>query len=71
MEVKIERVSTGVPKLDEVLAGGIPKGFVVAITGEPGTGKTILCIHFIAKGIEVSDRCIYVTTEESKESIIK
>ncbi|RLF12346.1 MAG: KaiC domain-containing protein [Thermoprotei archaeon] len=71
MESAVERVSTGVLKLDEMLHGGIPKGFVVAVTGEPGTGKTVLCIHFIAKGVEEGDKCIYVTTEESRESIIK
>lgn len=69
--VAIERIPTGVPKLDEMLSGGIPKGFVVAVTGEPGTGKTVLCIHFIAKGVEVGDKCIYVTTEESRESIMR
>jgi len=53
-----------------MLAGGIPRGFSVAVTGEPGTGKTILCIHFIAEGIKEGDRCIYVTTEESRNSII-
>ncbi|PCN50610.1 KaiC domain-containing protein [Candidatus Geothermarchaeota archaeon ex4572_27] len=71
MEAHVERVSTGVPRLDEMLCGGIPRGFVVAVTGEPGTGKTVLCIHFIARGVEEGDKCIYVTTEESRESIIK
>jgi len=69
--LSVERVSTGVAKLDEMLSGGVPKGFVVAVTGEPGTGKTVLCIHFVAKGVEEGDKCIYVTTEESRESIIK
>ena len=63
-------MSTGVPELDMMLEGGIPKGFTVAVTGEPGTGKTILCMHFIAQGIRDGDKCIYVTTEESRESII-
>ncbi|MEM1507817.1 MAG: KaiC domain-containing protein [Candidatus Bathyarchaeia archaeon] len=66
----MERLSTGIRELDAMLEGGIPKGFTVAITGEPGTGKTILCIHFIAQGISEGDKCIYVTTEESRESII-
>ena len=68
--MSIERLSTGVAELDQMLEGGIPRGFTVAVTGEPGTGKTILCIHFIAQGVKEGDRCIYVTTEESKSSII-
>jgi len=66
----VERLSTGVPELDRMMGGGIPRGFVVAVTGEPGTGKTIMCIHFIAQGVKEGDRCIYVTTEESRDSIL-
>lgn len=68
--LSIERLSTGIPEMDRMLAGGIPRGFSVAVTGEPGTGKTILCIHFIAQGVREGDRCIYITTEESRDSII-
>ena len=57
--------------MDRLLAGGIPEGFLVAVTGEPGTGKTIFCMHFIAQGIKEGDRCVYVTTEESRESILR
>ncbi len=71
MSKGIERISTGVDELDKILRGGIPKGFVVAVTGEPGTGKTILCLHFIAQGLKNGDPGIYVTTEESRESIIR
>jgi len=66
----IERLSTGIRELDELLDGGIPKGFFVALTGEPGTGKTVLCITYINEGIKEGDKCVYVTTEESKRSII-
>ncbi len=67
--MNVERLSTGVEELDRMLSGGIPRGFAVAVTGEPGTGKTILCIHFIAQGVADGDKCIYVTTEESRDSI--
>ncbi|MHA1593295.1 MAG: KaiC domain-containing protein [Candidatus Baldrarchaeia archaeon] len=71
MEVEIERIPTGVSKLDELLCGGIPRGFFVAVTGPPGTGKTVLCIHFIGEGLKRGEPCIYVTTEESRESIVR
>ena len=38
---EVERVSTGVEDLDRALEGGVPKGTWVAITGEPGTGKSL------------------------------
>ncbi|MEM2739881.1 MAG: KaiC domain-containing protein [Candidatus Bathyarchaeia archaeon] len=66
----MRRLSTGIPELDKLIAGGIPEGFFVALTGEPGTGKTILCMHFVSQGLRESEGCIYVTTEEDRNSII-
>ena len=41
-KVKIARLSTGVPGLDEVLGGGLPEFSFNLIAGEPGSGKTTL-----------------------------
>ncbi|AWR96396.1 KaiC domain-containing protein [Acidianus sulfidivorans JP7] len=67
----MERLSTGIPDFDKLIEGGIPQGFFVALTGEPGTGKTIFSLSFIAEGLKEGDICIYVTTEESRDSIIR
>ena len=69
--MKIVRLKTGVEGIDRLLEGGIPEGFFVAVTGEPGCGKTIFSIHFIYQGVLDGDKCIYVTTEESRESIMR
>ncbi len=66
----MRRLSTGVRELDGILAGGIPEGFLVAVAGEPGTGKTILCIHFSWQGILENEGVVYVTTEESRDSVM-
>lgn len=66
----MKRLSTGIPEFDKLIEGGIPQGFFVAVTGEPGTGKTVFSLHFIAQGLKEGDICIYVTTEESRDSII-
>ena len=71
MGMRIQRLRTGVRGIDDIIEGGIPEGFFVAVTGEPGCGKTIFSIHFINQGIIDGDKSIYVTTEESKESIIR
>ena len=41
-KVKIARLSTGVPGLDEILGGGLPEFSFNLIAGEPGAGKTTL-----------------------------
>jgi len=71
LEAGVERLRTGVRGFDELIEGGIPRGFFVAVVGEPGTGKTVFCIHYAATGLREGDRVIYVTTEESRESIIR
>lgn len=37
-----DRLATGIPNLDEILGGGLPRGSVTVVSGPPGSGKTIL-----------------------------
>ncbi|MEM1541558.1 MAG: KaiC domain-containing protein [Ignisphaera sp.] len=67
----ITRVSTGILELDQALEGGIPKGSWVAITGEPGTGKSILCMHFAWAGLKTGDPAVYITTEAEFRDVIR
>jgi len=62
----IERISTGIPALDALIEGGIPKGFTVLIAGNPGTGKTILTTHFLYDGLLKGEAALYVSFSESK-----
>ena len=45
------KVKTGVEGLDDVLNGGIPAGNLVVVSGEPGAGKTILCLEYLYRGV--------------------
>lgn len=67
----IIRISTGIRELDEALEGGIPKGSWVAITGEPGTGKSIMCMHYAWAGLLAGDPVVYVTTEAEFRDIVR
>ncbi len=67
----VGRVGTGIEALDAALQGGVPKGSWVAITGEPGTGKSILCMHYAWEGLRVGDPVIYVTTEAEFRDIVR
>jgi len=66
----IERISTGIPKLDELLQGGLPKNSITLVSGAPGSGKSILCFHFISGGIKKGKKCLYVTADQEKENIL-
>lgn len=48
--VSKQRLSSGVPVLDEMLGGGIPSGYSVLVVGPTGSGKTILAGEFLAAG---------------------
>jgi circadian clock protein KaiC len=63
----LKRISTGVPGLDSLIEGGIPIGNTVMIAGNPGSGKTILCSHFVYYGLTAQDEnAVYISFSESK-----
>ncbi|HEX2180244.1 MAG TPA: ATPase domain-containing protein, partial [Actinomycetota bacterium] len=49
------RISTGLGELDRVLGGGLVKGSVVLVAGEPGVGKSTLLLQ-AAAGVEKAGR---------------
>lgn len=61
------RVSTGIDGLDTVLNGGFIAPRSYAITGDPGTGKTLLGVHFLVA--DDADTSLYVHLEESEDAI--
>lgn len=67
----IKRVNTGVSGFDGLIEGGIPEGFVVIVTGPPGTGKTTFSLQFLMEGIRNNERCIFFSFEEMAEQLIK
>jgi len=65
------RTKTGVPGLDEILYGGIPQNNLVVISGDPGSGKTCLCLEYLYNGVvQYNEPGIYISLEESAEEII-
>jgi circadian clock protein KaiC len=63
-------VKTGVDGLDSLIEGGLPKESITLISGPPGSGKTILCYHFISKGLETGDTCLYLTLDNKAEKLV-
>ena len=53
----VEWIDIGVEGLSDFIPG-LPKGDAILVRGEPGTGKTILCIQFLYKGVENGEKGI-------------
>lgn len=60
----VEKIRSGIPGLDELLFGGIPKRNIVLISGGPGTGKTIMSHQFLYSGLTYNEPGVLVTLEE-------
>src|SRR5687767_1623118 len=65
----VERISTGVAGLDEILGGGLPMNHLYLLDGEPGTGKTTLALQFLLAGADLGMRGLYVTLSETREEL--
>lgn len=69
---QIGRTLTGIPGLDEIIGGGFPKGNLVMLSGDPGSGKTVFCSQFLYKGaVEYNEKGVFISLEESEDSIIE
>ena len=64
-----ERICTGITGLDDILGGGLPKGHLYLVEGDPGTGKTTLALQFLLEGISHGESVIYVTLSESRKEL--
>jgi DNA repair protein RadA/Sms len=64
-----ERFSTGIAELDRVLGGGVVRGGVTLLGGEPGIGKSTLLMQAVAGVAASGRRVLYVTGEESAAQV--
>ena len=66
-----ERISTGVPRLDHMLSGGLFRGSTVLVSGSAGTGKTTLGAHLIDAACARGERALLIMHEESADEVIR
>lgn len=66
------RTATGIPGLDKLLTGGLPKSRTILLSGGPGTGKTIMSSQFLVNGIlDYEEPGVYVSLDENKMHIFE
>jgi len=61
--MRIERLSTGNADLDELLGGGLEYGTITQVYGEPGCGKSTICIMAAVSCIKSGKSVIFIDTE--------
>lgn len=63
------RIDTGIRELNRVLGGGLVRGSLTLISGEPGIGKSTIIIQAAANMANTQGTVLYVSGEESEEQI--
>lgn len=62
---------THIPRLDEVLGGGIPQGHIVLFNGAPGTMKSTLTYTILHRAAMNGTPGLYLSVEQSRRSILR
>ena len=71
-EAPLERVSSGVARLDKMLSGkGYFRGSTILVSGTAGTGKTSLSAHFLDAACRRGERCLCFLFEESPQQLLR
>ena len=65
-----ERVSMGIPQLDQMMGGGLPAGYSLLVVGPSGSGKTILATQFLAEGVRVGEPGVVAAFEKSPNQLM-
>ncbi|MDB5102471.1 MAG: putative circadian clock protein KaiC, partial [Fibrobacteres bacterium] len=68
----LEKAPTGIEGLDEITAGGLPKGRPTLVCGTAGCGKTMFSMEFLVRGIlDYGEPGVFIAFEESPEDLAK
>jgi circadian clock protein KaiC len=68
---RLERASTGVTGLDEMLDGGVWAGTTTLLVGPTGSGKTTIAMHFATEGIARKEPTLYVNFQENPAQLAR
>lgn len=65
--VRDARLRMGVPKLDEMLGGGLPRGYSLLVAGPSGSGKSMLAAAFLAEGVRCGEAGVIACFEQQPD----
>src|SRR5688572_20367821 len=68
--IPLEKISSGIEGLDEIMEGGFPKGRPILICGSAGCGKSLMAVQFLVRGIvDHNEPAVLMTFEETAEDV--
>src|SRR5687768_13160710 len=66
----LPKAPTGIPGLDDITAGGLPRGRPSLVCGSPGCGKTLLAMEFLVRGAtQFGEPGVFMAFEETAEEL--
>ena len=65
-----DKLSSGIPALDELLGGGIQRGTSTLVVGAAGTGKSTLASQFVTAAAKRGERCAMFIFDESRKTLL-
>src|SRR5688572_31129476 len=66
----LAKTPSGIRGLDEITEGGLPKGRPTLVCGEAGSGKTLLSMQFLIKGItDFDEPGVFMSFEEPSDDL--
>lgn len=66
----LDRISTGISGLDDILGGGLTPQRLYLVEGSPGAGKTTLGLQFLLDGLARGESGLYITLSETTDELI-
>ena len=67
---QLEKALTGIDGLDEITGGGLPRGRPTLITGNAGSGKTLLSMQFLVQGaVQYNEPGVFMAFEETAKEL--
>ena len=69
MPLEVEKANLGVAGLDDITVGGLTRGRLFLLEGNPGTGKTTIATQFLIAGAASGERSLYITLSETEDEL--
>jgi len=69
---RLAKAPTGIPGLDEITNGGLPRGRPTLVCGGAGCGKTLLAMEFLVRGaLEYDEPGVFMSFEETSDDLVE